>query len=134
MARQRKLKADDVIAAIRQSHGIKKIAAQRLGITRTTLNKYIRDFPTVQEAYEEEREALVDSAEAQLLIKIQEGFWPAISYVLSTLGRSRGYVTKAELDMSGDVGITLEGVDAANYAPSATILSQDEVEVEIEEA
>lgn len=133
MPAHKSYKVDDVIAAIRASHGIKKLAAQRLGCTRSTLDRYIEKYAKVREAYEEEREALVDSAEAQLILKIQEGFWPSIAYVLSTLGRSRGYVTKSELDMSGDVGITLEGVDTTNYAPSPAVLSQEDVTVEVEE-
>lgn len=92
-----KFTAQQMIDAIRGSRGIKSVAARRLGCVRQTVDRYIRDYPTVREVYEEERESLVDLAEAKLLESVNNSEWPAIKFVLVTLGKDRGYVERQEV-------------------------------------
>lgn len=82
---------EEVIAAITRARGIKVVAAKALGCNRLTIDNYIARHPTVKAAYEEQRATLVDIAEAQLLKKLDSAEWDAIKYVLSTLGKERGY-------------------------------------------
>ena len=82
--------------------GIKAAIARRLGCSWITVDRAAKKHPAVQEALENEREQLLDLAEANLVRMVERGEWPAIRYVLSTLGKSRGYGT----------GVEQPGVDA----------------------
>lgn len=103
MANCARYTTQQVIDAIKDSKGIKSIVAARLGCTRQTIDNYIKRHPTVARAYQEERERIVDIAEAQLLGKLRAGEWPAIRYTLSTLGKNRGYTEKSELEFMGAI-------------------------------
>lgn len=96
---------EDVIVAIRGSKGIKAVAYRRLGCTAVTLNSYIKKYPEVEEAYLEERQGIVDLAEAKLIEQVKGGNWHAIRWVLATLGKDRGYVERVEQSQSGDITI-----------------------------
>lgn len=92
--------AEQVIRAIRGSRGIKSAIAKRLQCNRRTVDNYIARFPTVKEAYEEEREATVDIAELELMKHLNAGSLPAIFFVLKTIGKDRGYVERQELNIN----------------------------------
>lgn len=96
MAKER-YTTEEVIAAIREAKGIKMTAARALGCTWWTVNNYCKRHPTVQRAYQETREELVDLAESKLRNKVDRGAWPAIKWVLATLGKDRGWVERKEL-------------------------------------
>lgn len=83
--------AEQVIEAIKKARGIKAVVARSLGCDRSTVNNYIERYPTVKRAYEEQREVIIDIAEGQLIKKVDSGEWDAVKYVLSTLGKDRGY-------------------------------------------
>ena len=87
----------EVIDALKAAHGIKAHAAEILGCNRRTVDNYIDRHPTVAQAYEDLRQTLVDRAERGLIKKLVEEEWPAIRYVLSTLGKDRGYVERQEV-------------------------------------
>lgn len=95
--------ATEVIAAIKDSGGIKAAIAKRLGCHRHTVDNYIERYATVKRAYEAEREGIVDLAEGQFVKKISDGFWPAIRLALLTLGKDRGYVEKQQIEQSGKI-------------------------------
>jgi hypothetical protein len=65
-----------------------------LGCHRTTILDYIRRYPKVRQAYDEARAAAVDKAEARLISLVERDEWPAIRFMLVTLGRDRGYSLK----------------------------------------
>ena len=85
------------------------VAAKLLGCTRWTIYNYIARHPTVKRAYEEQRQTIVDIAEGKLIAKLDAGEWPAIRYILSTLGRDRGYVERVEQQVSGSVTLGYSG-------------------------
>ena len=99
MANQR-YTAEQVIKAIVGSFGIKTAAANALGCTRQTIDNYIKRYPTVAQAYHEERERLVDMAESKFAEAINAGEWAAISFALRTLGKDRGFVESRALDVT----------------------------------
>jgi hypothetical protein len=82
---------DQVIDALRAHHGLLVLTADALGCNRQTLYNYAQRYPAVAEAIAEERERLVDLAEQGLIHHLQEESPWAISLVLRTLGRTRGY-------------------------------------------
>lgn len=86
-----------VIEALQVARGIKTDAAKILRCTRHTIENYIKRHPTVAKAYREQRETLVDLAEGKLIGKVDADEWPAIKFVLVTLGKTRGYVERQEV-------------------------------------
>lgn len=91
MAAKHQYRADTVAAALVASVGIKSAAAQRVGCSVDTIERYIQRFPTVAAAYDQSRDRLLDAAESVLVSHLQENSLEAAKYVLSTIGRVRGY-------------------------------------------
>jgi len=111
MARTERYTAQQVIQAIQDTGGIKDKIARNLGCHRHTVDNYIERYPTVARAYKAEREKVLDLAESRLFKKLEDGFWPAIRYYLSTLGKDRGYVQRQEIDEIGDLRIKVNWGD-----------------------
>ncbi len=86
-----------VIEAIVGTGGIKSTIARRLDVSRWTVDNYLKRWKSVQEAYDEEREKIVDMAETKLLEKIKSGDYPAIRFFLMTQAKERGYVERQEV-------------------------------------
>ena len=97
MARLDKFTVEQMVAAIHGSKGIKTVVAQRLGCDWDTVTNYCKRYVTVAKALQMEREALVDLAEGKLTQAVSDGEWPAISFVLRTLGKERGWVERQEV-------------------------------------
>lgn len=116
--------------AIRTSRGILAAAARSLGCERETVVNYCKRYPTVQAAYDEQREVLVDIAESQLIKQVDAGTEWGVKWVLATLGKDRGYVTRQENTGKDGAAIVHEvehhgGVDvrAIDYRQSVRLLA-----------
>ena len=103
--------AEQVIKAIEDAHGILTVAAQNLGVSRMTVYRYCKRYPTIQQALDEEREKWIDNAEMQLIKAVNKGSIPAIMFFLKTVGKSRGYVERQEVQHEGEVTIKTVGFD-----------------------
>lgn len=82
---------DDVAKAIEASRGIKTAAAKSVGCSTDTIDRYIAKYPTVAVAYQRGRASIVDVAESVLLDKLKARQWDAAKFVLTTLGKDRGW-------------------------------------------
>jgi hypothetical protein len=80
-----------IIDALRQHHGLISLAADELHCDRQTIYNYVERYPAVAQVLSEERERLIDLAEHSLYLQVQEGAPWAVSLVLRTIGRRRGY-------------------------------------------
>ncbi len=89
--------AEQVAQAIRDSNGIKAVAARRLGCARQTIVRYAAEYAICREACTTARETVVDLAEGQFVAAIGRGEPWAVAMCLKTLGRSRGYGDAVEL-------------------------------------
>ncbi len=107
MASTERYTTKEVIQALQDAQGIKAHAAKLLGCSRWTVDNYIKRHPTVARAYEDLRETMIDRAERGLLAKLLLEDWHAIKYVLSTLGKDRGYTERKELTGrdGGDIAV-----------------------------
>jgi hypothetical protein len=76
-----------------------------LGCSRSTVDRYIAKYPTVNRAFTEERETLLDLAEFKLFEQISAGNMTAIIFALKTIGKARGYVERQEVAQSGKLEI-----------------------------
>ncbi|MBA7493869.1 hypothetical protein ES702_04434 [subsurface metagenome] len=85
----------NVVKAIRSEKGNVSKAAESLNITRVGLEKRISRNPKLKKIVNEERfshrETKKDLAEDKLFEALSRGDWKAVRYILSTLGKDRGY-------------------------------------------
>lgn len=86
-----KFTVEQVLAAIKDTGGIKSEVCQRLDCGRRTIYNYIDKFPEIKDAFGEEEDKVLDMAESALFSLIQNGDSTAIFYFLNNKGRSRGY-------------------------------------------
>jgi len=93
-----------VADALRRTRGIYSAAADQVGCHRETVANYVKRYESVRAAAEEGRAVLVDVAEGQLAQKVEAGEWPAVAFVLTTLGRERGYAPPLRHEVSGPEG------------------------------
>ena len=74
--------------------------ARKLKCDWMTAEKYVKKFDLYDE-FLNKKEALVDLAETKLRDKIRQGDTAAILFTLKTVGKSRGYIERREVDMDG---------------------------------
>lgn len=95
--------AEQMVDALLKAKGLVSVAAKMLGCTPRTVHAYINRYATVAQAKTEAREGILDMAEARLFQAIDKGEPWAISSILRTLGKERGYVERTEQDHRGSV-------------------------------
>ena len=120
MAGNNQYSAQQFIDAIPGSGGIISTIARRAGCAWHTAKKYIGLYSTVQGAYADECEAVLDMAESKVIEAMNDGDGPMLRYYLSTKGKSRGYVEKVQQELTGRDGgpIQTEGtiaIDITGY-------------------
>jgi hypothetical protein len=84
----------EVASAVRQCDGRLYAAADLLKCDRATVFRYVRLFPEVREAYEEARVVVIDRVDSKLIEAVDRGELPAVIFVLSHLGKDRGYTRR----------------------------------------
>lgn len=84
----------------RSSGGVIVGICDRLKCGRKTFYEYLKKRPAILEAYEDEKESMLDMAEESLFGLVQEGELGAICFFLKCKGKHRGWVEKQEVDMS----------------------------------
>lgn len=96
----------DVKKAIREHRGNVTNASATLGISRVALSYRISHNPKLKEIVkterENKREEKVDKAESNVEVMLDAKDWRATRYILSTLGRNRGYVERQEVEEIAD--------------------------------
>lgn len=115
MAKQR-FTPQQVADALQASKGMVYVAARSLGCSANTIYNYIERYKAVKEVMKQERGVMVDTAELALWTALQNKEAWAISLVLKTLGKDRGYVERQEI--SGKDGAALSGPTV--YLPAVT--------------
>jgi hypothetical protein len=100
--------AQQFIDAIPGTGGIITAIARKAGCTWHTAKNYIESHPSVKMAYDAECEGILDLAEVKLIEAIKSGDFPAIKYILSTKGKTRGYVERQEVTGVEDKPITVK--------------------------
>ena len=95
-----------LLSALTQSKGMIAAAARLLGCSRQTIYDSMRRHPEITEFVEGQRDLLLDTAELKLIEAVVNGQPWAILFYLKTQGKSRGYVEKQVVGITG--GRTLE--------------------------
>lgn len=126
MANRNQYKAADFIRAIPGSGGIISTIARRVGCDWHTVRRYIDEFSTVAQAYEDECEAVSDLAESKLIESIRGGDLASAKWWLSRKRRSE-FADRREI--TGANGAPVFDIEAARDEILAAItgeLAEDE--------
>lgn len=93
MGRKKKFTPEQVVEALKQSHGLKSIACELLACNFDTLQRYIAESEEAREVVDHWRKRRVDKAEYKLDEAIERGESWAITLILKGHkdGRRRGY-------------------------------------------
>ena len=119
MAKRHRYTAQQVIEALQKTRGLTYLAAKALGCDPDTIMNYCKRYPAVERAKHDARGALLDMAEAKLFLAVQRDEAWAITFCLKTIGRSRGYGERLDLNVSiqaaaakvaAEFGLTTEAV------------------------
>lgn len=120
-----RLNIKQVREKIMEHKGNVAAVARRLGVTRTSLLRFIQLRPGLAEMLQEAREAMLDDAESALFSAVRNGEAWAVCFILKTKGKARGYTERQEV--TGKEGGPIEYADLAN-------LTDEELDRRIAEA
>lgn len=90
----------DVVYAISATGGFYNKIAYLLSKTRAQVKKYIETNKDLQLLVEDMREGLIDDAESRVMHSAANGDPANGRFVLSTVGKDRGFTTKSEVEGS----------------------------------
>ena len=93
-------------AAIPGSAGIISTIAKRVGCDWQTARNHIDKSSTLTQLYSNERESLVDMAEGVLIKSVQAGDTQDAKWVLSKMGKQRGWGDKLDIEHSGRINVS----------------------------
>lgn len=99
----RRVPEKEIAALLAKHFGNISHVARVLGVDRSNLHLRINKSEKLKRVTTDARETMVDDGESALHASIlkQEGW--AVCFVLKTLGKSRGYVEKQEVEHSGKI-------------------------------
>jgi len=103
-----------ILKAIEGSNGIVSNVASSLGCAWVTAKNYIESTPQFKEKFLHAREALLDIAENAISTSIKDGNTQDAKWLLSTLGKKRGFVEKSQLELSGEIKTFVDYVTEIN--------------------
>lgn len=96
-------------AAIPGSGSIISTIAKRVGCDWYTAKRHIDASATLSRMYKDERESILDMAESVLFKNIENGDSADSKWILSKLGKDRGYGDSVDLKHSERAALTLSG-------------------------
>ena len=104
MGRKKKLTKQEVIDALNKSHGLKTGAAEILGVSFNTIERYIQASQEAQDIINFWRDRRIDRAEYKLDEAIERGENWALALVLkdSKRGKERGYGNSVDVTTGGE--------------------------------
>jgi hypothetical protein len=100
MAKTHRYTAAQVAEALTKAEGMVTIAARLLHCSPDTVDNYVKKFAVCARAKAVARDRILDEAELRLVAAIRRDESWAIAFCLRTLGRSRGYGERLDLNVS----------------------------------
>jgi hypothetical protein len=92
-----------LLEALEKSLGIVTSACKSAGCSRETFYKYCKEDDDFKRDVDELANVALDFAESQLHKQIRDGIPSSTIFYLKTKGKSRGYIEKQELDITGNI-------------------------------
>jgi len=90
-----------MLEALERTLGIVSTACEKAGVSRQTHYNWLKDDPEYKAAVDQIQESVIDFAESHLYKLIKEGNPAANIFYLKTKGKSRGYIERQEVEVSG---------------------------------
>lgn len=97
--------------AIPGSGGLFTTISKRLGCDWATAKKRVMRSPDLRLMWEAEREAILDMSEAALIKAVQEGDTGTAKFILTTLGKDRGFTQQHNVAVDGGLHIVMDWGD-----------------------
>lgn len=117
-SKKREQTAARIIKALKETQGLLTIAAVKAGISYTTINRYVADYPSVKAAAQEAKERMLDFAESKLYNKIKNNDNICIIFYLKTQGKARGYIERT------DIGNPQGEAFRVDHDPKGTLIAE----------
>jgi hypothetical protein len=96
-----RVKTQRIIDCLKETNGLISLAAKRVPCSPSTIRRRAAAVQSVQAVIDECRGELVDLGELALRRAVVNGEPWAVSLVLKTLGKGRGYVERQEVQQDG---------------------------------
>jgi len=90
-----------VAEALKESRGLRTLAAARLKCSPSTITRYTDKYPELKAQIDEAEAITTDYTEAKLFEQIESGNLTAIIFYLKCKGKARGYVERQEFTGRG---------------------------------
>jgi len=103
MVNNKKISKERFQKAIEDTGGILTLVARKLKVSRSTVYEYLKNNAWAWNLVNDEREKIIDLGEASLFFQVKERQPWATKFLLTTIGKSRGYVEKQEVEHSGNI-------------------------------
>lgn len=121
---------DEIIQALSASRGNITAAARLLDRARKTIEVRIKGSPALLAHVAQLREEIIDKAEDNIYADVEKGDQAASKFVLQTIGKDRGFVTRVESTgkdgqnhaegMASEIGRVLDGIASRILGPGNT--------------
>ena len=92
-----KVNKKTVMKALERTKGSAYLAAESLGVSHQLVYDYIHKYPEVKAIQQLHKGKLVDVGVLKLTEAVYRGEQWAVKYVLSTLGKERGFTERQEV-------------------------------------
>lgn len=102
----------DCAVAILLTEGVPSDMAKLLGRSRSQVVSRIANDAHLTELAEEVTETLLDDVEKLQMAAARAGDLQSQRFILTTLGKKRGYVTRQEQEVKQKTSVTITGTDA----------------------
>ena len=112
MPKPEKFTKEQVAEAMRKSHGLISIASEILRCSDETIRTYAKRYAMVRDEIAHQRSLFVDIGEQKLWEAVNAGDPWAVTMLLKTLGKDRGY--REGVEVTGKDGAAIE-IKAFNY-------------------
>lgn len=102
-----------MLQALESALTIVTVACKQVGISRTTHYEWMKTDPDYYQAVMDLEDVVLDFAESKLHALVQNGDTASTIFLLKTKGKRRGYIERAELELSK--GINIEWQETRTY-------------------
>jgi hypothetical protein len=93
---KRVLTIDGVAEALRRLNGNQAAVGRAFGVTRSSVNEFIKNHPELKSVEQECKQSFIDNVESAIYSQALKGNVTAQIFILKTIGKDRGYVERTE--------------------------------------
>ncbi|HWI05563.1 MAG TPA: hypothetical protein VNT52_17285 [Acidimicrobiales bacterium] len=111
---------EEVTNALETSGGVIGYAARKLRCSRTALYNFIARHPELEDVRTQAREAILDTAEHNVIAAVKGGDLKVSRWLLDRLGRHRGYTTRQEVAGVEDQPLQISAIERVLVDPDPT--------------